>query len=329
MLSTFIGMPVIKIIGALSLLMMPLVGIADDNVKPIVKLNTQDLLRACHQNDWTLEKYLTFKSEASAESTNTESEQQVSSLFALQLLNCLASPDASLRDGVAYELLSKWLRENRFTSDTYRKMFNVLTHALTNQVEDEHGVYQPFAALALSEVVRVDRKSPYLTQNERNKVVTTIIRYFENNEDYRGYDAQVGWRHAIAHSADVMLQLALNPEIDKSQLTKMLNAISTQVTPQNNHFYHYGEPKRLAMPVIYIMLQGEHSIEDWQQWLDQMTNPHPFKQWNNVYKSEQGLAKLHNTQAFLMSLYALIKPSQNEVLMSMVPALEQAIKTVN
>jgi hypothetical protein len=47
--------------------------------------------------------------------------------------------------------------------------------------------------------------------------------------DYRGFDDKEGWRHGVAHGSDWLMQLALNPALDRGQLDQMLAAIATQV----------------------------------------------------------------------------------------------------
>ena len=59
--------------------------------------------------------------------------------------------------------------------------------------------------------------------------------------------------------ADLMLQLALNPALDKAQLDRMIAAVATQVTPPGEQFYVYGESARLARPVLYAALRGLHT----------------------------------------------------------------------
>ncbi|MDT0604542.1 DUF2785 domain-containing protein [Thalassotalea castellviae] len=247
---------------------------------------------------------------------------------AKQLLDCLASPDPVLRDEIAFTGLSQWLRANDFNADFYLAMLTTLSNVISADVKDEYSVYQPFAILMLSEVARVDRKSPFLTDVAREKLVALGTKFLRSVDDYRGYHATIGWRHSVAHTADLMLQLSLNPAITKQHLDHMLSALLSQVVAKNDHFYIYGEPKRLAMPVIYIFLNDEYTIENWQTWLNDLTNPAPLKSWGEVYSSQTGLSKLHNTQNFLFAIYALIKNSNNERLSQMVPALENAIKKI-
>jgi len=257
-----------------------------------------------------------------------ESKKEKEAL-ALQLLNCLASADSEIRDGLAFETLSHWLRGGQLSNVVHGKMFEYLTNVLTSKVTDPNGVYQSFSMLMLSEVARVDRKKAFLSNEQREHLVNVGSDYFSNLKDYRGFSNKVGWRHGIAHSSDLMLQLALNPAITKTQLDKLLKALASQITANQQHAYIHGESKRMAMAVIYIFLRKEYSADDWQLWLTKATSASPLSDWQSAYKSEGGLIKLHNTQSFVYALYATIKPSKNEMLMSMIPALENAIKVVN
>lgn len=282
------------------------------------KVNEQCLTKQWQKQDLEKLKNNDYKVESAAKRE----------ALALQLLSCLASPDPQIRDGVAFEALSFWLRNEQLSQSIHLEMFNTLTQVLAAKVNDPQGVYQSFAMLVLSEVARVDRKSAFLNDNQRSHLVNVGTRYLSNLTDYRGFSGQVGWRHGIAHSSDLMLQLALNPAINKTQLNIILTALATQVTAKEQHSYTQGEPKRLAMAVIYVFLREELSVEDWNTWLSGIIEPAPFKQWQNVYQNEKGLIKLHNTQSFLYALYVTIRPSKNEMLMAMLPNLEQAIKVV-
>jgi len=277
----------------------------------------------CLSGGWNKTKFETLKNNNFA-IQNQDTQQAL----ALQLLSCLAHPDPVIRDEIAFSALSRWLRADSFNSTVYLTMFDKLINVLTNHVNDKHAVYKPFAALVLSEVVRVDRKSPYLNDAQRSQVVNIISNYFIAIDDFRGFDEKVGWRHNIAHSADVMLQLALNSKTDKQQLDQLLTALASQINADGQHFYIYGEPKRIAMPVIYIFLRKLHSLAEWEVWLEGITSA-PLTSWGDAYKSQKGLAKLHNTQNFLNAFYILIHKSENPTLVSMIPALEKAIKTVN
>lgn len=253
-------------------------------------------------------------------STNERNE------IAIKLLSCLGSQDPKIRDGIVYEGISYWLRNGLLDQKTVKLLFNSTLKTLEQSNQDTNNFTQPFAALVFSEIIRVDRLSPYLSDIERQRAIDISTRYMNNIEDYRGFDDPKGWRHAVAHTADVFLQLSLNKNISKTQLDQLLSAIKTQVSPQSLHFYTYGEPKRLAMAFIYIVLRGEHTEQEIANFFDSIASPAPFVNWNNVYSSKKGLAKLHNTRSFIYSIYAITGQSENKNLQKIKPILVNIIK---
>jgi hypothetical protein len=207
-------------------------------------------------------------------------------------------------------------------------MFAHLMKDFGAKIRDDHGVYQPFVALMLAELARADRKSPFLSDEQRRQLVAKSTDYMANINDYRGFEDDFGWRHNVAHSADIFLQLALNQATTKAQLTSMLKAIGLQVLPKNGHFYIYGEPKRLATALLYIFLQNQHNEQDWQNWLKTYITPSPITDWKLSYSSQLGLAKRHNARAFLAAIFVLIADSKNEQLKMLKPALVDSLKSL-
>ena len=110
---------------------------------------------------------------------------------------CLADPDPALRDGVAYEGLSTWLRAGQVDVAQRRALRDRL-YAMLGQ-EDAAGFGPPFAALVLSEVARTDRIAPWMSADERADMVARAADYLTSVRDYRGFDAVEGWRHGVAH----------------------------------------------------------------------------------------------------------------------------------
>ena len=106
----------------------------------------------------------------------------------------------------------------------------------------------------------------------------------------------------------------------------MLTAIEQQLTPSTNHFYVYGEPKRLATAWVYILLRGLHSEDEISALFSNMMSPAPFKSWQAVYNSNQGLSKLHNIRQFIYSLKAMTGESKNPNLQLLQPFINNAIK---
>ena len=246
--------------------------------------------------------------------------------LALELLDCLASPDPRLRDELAFDALSRWLRGNLVTPATLQAMRAALLLQLRPDAADPAGFRQPFAALALAEVARVDRLQPFLSPAERAGLVDAAAAYLRGVRDYRGFDAREGWRHGVAHGADLVLQLGLNPGVDAAQLKALLTAIAAQVAPPGEHFYVYGEGERLMAPVFYIARRNALAGEEWSAWFDALAAARPRPE----PPTAAALAARHNLSQFLLSLYASLKESGTPAMQArLLPAVTAALKSLD
>jgi hypothetical protein len=246
--------------------------------------------------------------------------------LALDLIPCLGSVDPTLRDKIAFEALAAWMRGKQLTATTVSAIRERLLPQLAPDFPDPTGVQRPFAVLVMTEVVRVDRVDPFMTDQQLQQLVDASARYLQSVRDYRGFDEREGWRHGVAHCADLMLQLAVNPRTTTAQLDQMLAAIASQITPANEHFYVYGEGNRLAQAVFYIAKRKLHTTDEWRKWFEQVAAPAPLAKWADAWTSQRGLAKHHNTMAFLSALYVYVRESGAEFQELVVPSIVAAMK---
>ena len=220
--------------------------------------------------------------------------------LAIGLLACLGDADPELRDGIAYEALSGWMRAGAFDATFLRGLRDRLYVQLDSP--DSNGVQRPFAALVLSELARTDRVAAWMSEQERDTMVAKAAGYVAAVDDYRGFDKVDGWRHGVAHGADWLMQLALNPALEKPQLDEILRGVSAQVVPAGGHAYVFGEPARLARPVLFVAQRGLHSEVDWNQWFAAL--PARLGDASLAYKDEAWLGRRHDLQAFLLAIIA-------------------------
>ncbi len=245
--------------------------------------------------------------------------------FARALTDCLASSDPALRDGIAYEALFHFLRGRLLTNETMMALQDDLESRLT--APEGAGFERPFAALALAEVARADRVQAFLPPQRRTQLLNAALTYFKGVRDYRGFDDREGWRHGIAHGADLMLQLALNPAYLKPDLQRIRDAIGQQISPAN-HFYVFGEPQRLAAPILYIAQRNLFSEAEWTAWLMQTASPTPLASWNDAFSSQSNLARVHNINAFVQTLYLNAQLNKNSLDDALLPGAEAAIRSL-
>lgn len=272
----------------------------------------------CESDSWDKNRYLKWQQEG------LKFDETSQSKLVWQLHACLSSTDPVLRDQIAYASLSNLLRKEKMsielTLDLHKRLLSELSSGA-----DTNDLYPPFAVLMLSETARVDRITPYLSDAQRNELVDFASQYMSGITDYRGFNEQEGWRHNVAHTADLILQLALNKAIDKNQLSQLLDAIASQISPAE-HNYIFGEPGRLARAVAYIFLRGMHNSEEQQEWFNKITAAEPMTSWQASYSSVAGLIRRHNTYSFLSSFYSLVGESDNAILLELKKHLIKAIE---
>jgi HEAT repeat protein len=239
---------------------------------------------------------------------------------ALPLLECLSDPNPRVRDDHAFSGLQKMMRAGQLDASTVQAMRVRLLAMLRGP--DPAGFTRPFAALTLAEVARIDRIKPFLTAEQRNELVDAAAAYLSGVTDYRGFDEREGWRHGVAHGADLMLQLALNPQLQHDQAEAMRTAIAKQVVPAGDHFYRYGEGERLAAPVFYLARRDFFSPEEWELWLAKIVARVPREP-----HTQAALAARHNVIAFLSALYISVREAGDEKTQdALLPALRKALR---
>ncbi len=247
--------------------------------------------------------------------------------LAMALLACLGSPDPELRDDIAFGAYSRWMRSKALPVETLRALSSRLQAQLPAGKPDGDGFGKPFAALVLSEVARTDRIVPWMTSDERRSLIDNGTAYLASVRDYRGFIDGQGWRHGVAHGADMMLQLSLNPALDKAQLDQLLAALASQVPAHGGHAYVHGEPGRLALPVLYIAKRNLHSQEEWAAWLAARAQLPEGVAADAVYRSQAALAWRSNVEAFLLQLYFSANESGDaELKVRLAPGVLAAIK---
>lgn len=221
--------------------------------------------------------------------------------LALSLPDCLENPDPALRDDYAFTTLAALLRGGDIDPSTLRTLKADLLARFADANADMHGFRGPFAALALAEVARTDRIAPWMSEAERSELIAAASTYLAALTDYRGFSASEGWRHGVAHTADLLMQLSLNPQLTKPQAEAILAAIALKAgTP--DHAYVFGESERLAAPVTYLAFKETFTADEWSAWFTSLWPPEdPARE--TAFKSEASLARLHNLRAFAQSVY--------------------------
>jgi Protein of unknown function (DUF2785) len=147
-----------------------------------------------------------------------------------ELVGFLSSPDPELRDQVGYSLLVRWIvDERRYSANQLRKLISELGAQLFSGVGDPAGVFgRSFATVTLAAIVDADIQSSFLAPAEIGELLLLARRGFAEESDWRGYVPGGGWAHSVAHSADLLGNLASHHLVGQEQLISVLTALSKQ-----------------------------------------------------------------------------------------------------
>ena len=99
-----------------------------------------------------------------------------------------------------------------------------------------------------------------------------------------------------------------------------------QVAPAG-HAYVFGEPERLARPVLFAAARGLHTEAEWTAWLAQVAAP-PAGGWAGAFADTDGLARRHDVRAFLLGMYAQARDSQQAGVQALLPGLRAQLEAV-
>jgi len=224
--------------------------------------------------------------------------------LALDLLSCLGSPNPELRDRIGYELFTYWLRGEKLGDETRRELLAELSSMMAvppEAIPGDSTFSRSFSALILSEVMRSDANQPFMTAVERQTLLDQSIRSLEQENDYRGLNAELGWIHPVAHMSDLLWRFALHAETSAAQAESIIAGVRNKVAP-TGIFYSFNESDRLARVVTTLIQRELVDTDRIVQWIKSFESPGSMEKWSGAFMSPQGMAELHNTKLFLRAL---------------------------
>jgi Protein of unknown function (DUF2785) len=257
------------------------------------------------------------------------SEPTLESLTA-ELLGYLSSNDPELRDEFGFAILSHWIYVRQvYSPERLRVMMVGLISSLhvglrvgptgmdgvtdgemsLNETGSETGsktgtetVFgRSFAALILSVIADYDLEHPFLTTDELAVLLEEALAYFRLEHDWRGYVIGQGWAHSVAHTADLLANLARNPKVGADGLERILNAISAKLTTPDSPVLAHHEGSRLALVAHHVIARGVLPPRTFHAWLDGMPDTLNPRSQRDLERGD--VAARANCEAFLSSLY--------------------------
>jgi hypothetical protein len=262
----------------------------------VVLLFLSALLRAQAQHDRAFWR-------AIAKAKYSVPEHESADTLAHELSALLASPDPELRDDLACSILTNWIyRRSLLSMTTFQSLTDEWRSNLKSgigEMETNSVLKRSFSALLLASMAERELQLPFLGADRYHQLVGDAVTYLKAERDLRGYDAQLGWIHANAHTADLLQALALSPMLTRGEENSIMAAIATRFStaPQ---VYIQGEQDRMASAVLAVIRRPSFDTASFESWLSHMQEEDK-QVWVNPLTPES-LARYQNHTYFLQAL---------------------------
>lgn len=218
------------------------------------------------------------------------------------MLIFIGDPDPYLRDSLIYETFCEWITEKHYYSnDELKEILNIVLdkNHLFYKIgieQDDSVVTRTFSVLVIDLLLYMNIQNQYLSQDEFNTLKDSVIRFYNEEKDLRGYEEGIGWMHAAAHGADALSSIVSSKQCDEETMMKVLDALN-HVLENTKYILAHEEDERMATVVYAITFRNVLSREKLCKWINNLGS-----EITPGYSDAKYVQKA-NTKKFVRSLY--------------------------
>ncbi|WP_373457769.1 DUF2785 domain-containing protein [Paenibacillus wynnii] len=187
------------------------------------------------------------------------------------MLQYIGDPQSELRDELIYPTFYKWIIEQQqFSEVELRSILSVL-------LDEQHLFYhigsegdstvftRTFTVLVVTLILQRHILQPFLVQTEFSHVKNSLLRYYQEEKDLRGYLTEGGWAHGAAHGADALEELVKCKESDPAVQLEVLAVVKGMLY---NGWYMFSdeEDERIASivdTILFLQLLPHPIMVEW------------------------------------------------------------------
>ncbi|HLP08271.1 MAG TPA: DUF2785 domain-containing protein [Opitutaceae bacterium] len=174
-----------------------------------------------------------------------------------ELVDFVGSPDPERRDELGYTITAEWVRRGVLAPEDVGALVP-RWRAHLNAAGPDKVLDRAFGALHLALAAEADLRRPFLTEAEFRGLLDDALALLPAEADLRGWDAQVGWVHVTAHTADLLKGLVRNSRLQPADQARVLDAVARRLETAPMVFTH-GEAERLA--AVAVALAGRADLD--------------------------------------------------------------------
>jgi len=180
-----------------------------------------------------------------------------------ELCAMLAARAPDVRDGTAYPILALWTARGVLDGRLAE-----LGDRMAERLRHEEIQARTFAPMILAWVVLRDARTQELAAECVPRWQSAFAAWWRGEEDLRGWDARLGWLHAVAHGADALRAFGRSPRLGATELSGLLDLAVDRLRDDGGYLFAQGEDDRIAYALASVLTRVELSVVDATAWLD-------------------------------------------------------------
>lgn len=250
------------------------------------------------------------------------------------MLKYIGDPDPVLRDDLIFETFCNFI-ENKyyFPNDVTISLLNTLLskdYLFYNigSEGDDSVLKRSFSSLVIDCISWNNLDNDFLDKATVLKTLDLIIKYFNEEQDLRGFDNKKGWMHALAHTSDNFHSLlnqskiVEDAELCEDCCKKILLSIEKKLL-DGKDLFAADENERMLTPIFWDMLSDKLIPYDYIcNWIEGLGSVMDID--DKYIKSKAKINVKHFARSFYFRVFYLkdIPEFENK---EAVPALSEAI----
>lgn len=232
--------------------------------------------------------------------------------LSLVMMDNIGDIDSELRDELILSNLFRWINGGTLsTNQVYELLMVALDeeHLLKGMGNINDSVFgRTFSIEIVAGIIYKHRSEKFISESDIQKAFSTVLKFYNEDKDVRGYVEGKGWAHGTAHGADALDEFARCEEIGYEELKKILNSIYKRVNINYYGYIHF-EDERMITAVKAILERKIIPIKEIEDWI---------RSFNKIEKTgvyPEDLVIEFNVNVFLKSLYFRLidKPEYEQI----------------
>lgn len=220
--------------------------------------------------------------------------------LSLVMMDNIGDIDSELRDDLILSILDRWINEGILSINEVYELLSIALdgeHISKGLGSINDSVFcRTFSVEIVAGIICRHRRENFISESDIEKAFNSVLKFYNDDKDVRGYVEDKGWAHGGAHGADALDEFARCEEIGYGGLKKILNSIYKKVNVNHYTYIHF-EDERMITVVKAIIERKIIPTKEVEEWI---------RNFSKIEKTgiyQEDLVIEFNVTTFLKSLY--------------------------